>query len=104
MIDYGKQDLFKAIWARHIDRMMNGPSVFEDIIKKPTEVCMNENVSEKHIDDGVVRTFETGATRDTSTNKPDLEGYLCPKVLEVYAEYMLSNQFQSDGTIRPSAL
>jgi hypothetical protein len=122
-------DYSKAIWARYMDRMMNEPNVFDEILKeefmndKKYPECQNncahydhvgncvgcdnlkdlKNVSEIHIEDnGTIRQFETGATRDTSENKPDLEGYLCPKVLKAYAEYMLSNQKQTDGTIRPS--
>lgn len=48
-----------------------------------------------------VRTFETGATRDTDDTKPDYEGYLSPLVIERYGEYMLKHQIQSDGTKRP---
>lgn len=34
------------------------------------------------------RLFETGATRDTDTTKLDYEGFLSPRVLRRYAEYM----------------
>jgi hypothetical protein len=53
-------------------------------------------------DTGVVRTFTTGATRDTAQDKPDYEGFLSPLVLERFGQYMLKHQIQSDGTIRAS--
>lgn len=49
-----------------------------------------------------IRKFETGATRDTDTNKLDYEGFLSPAVLTCYAEYMHKNRIQSDGTLRDS--
>jgi len=36
----------------------------------------------------MTRLFETGATRDSDTNKLDYEGFLAPEVLEEYAKYM----------------
>ena len=53
-------------------------------------------------DDGVIRQFATGATRDTSADKYDYEGFLSPLVIERYAEYMHSHRKQSDGSIRDS--
>jgi len=50
----------------------------------------------------VMRTFETGATRDTDTNKIDYEGFLSPLVLERFGQYMHENRIQSDGQIRDS--
>lgn len=49
-----------------------------------------------------IRTFETGATRDTEGGKLDYEGFLSPVVLRRYAEYMQKHSVQSDGQIRPS--
>ena len=54
------------------------------------------------MDDGTVRTFATGATRDTNEDKPDYEGFLSPLVLVRYGEFMLKHQKQSDGTLRDS--
>jgi len=53
-------------------------------------------------DDGTLRTFGTGATRDTAEDKLDFEGFLSPLVLERYAEYMHENRKQSDGSMRDS--
>jgi len=49
-----------------------------------------------------MRTFCTGATRDTDEDKLDYEGYLSPLVLEEYAKYMQRNQKQTDGKMRDS--
>jgi len=49
-----------------------------------------------------MRKFESGATRDTEENKLDYEGFISPRVLERYAEYMNENRIQSDGKVRDS--
>lgn len=48
------------------------------------------------------RTFDTGATRDTEEGKLDYEGFLSPRVLERYAQYMHGHRKQVDGTLRDS--
>ena len=53
-------------------------------------------------DNGTVRVFSTGATRDTEVGKFDFEGFLSPLVLERYAKYMDKHRHQSDGTFRDS--
>lgn len=53
-------------------------------------------------DDGKLRTFETGATRDTAQGKPDPEGYWSPLAMDRYDEYMLRHQVQADGSVRDS--
>lgn len=50
----------------------------------------------------VMRTFSSGATRDTAEGKPDYAGYLCPLVIKRYGEYMLKHQKQADGKMRDS--
>ena len=45
----------------------------------------------------VMRQFETGATRDTDTDKLDYEGFLCPKVLKRYAEYLHKHRKTASG-------
>ena len=47
-----------------------------------------------------MRTFPTGATRDTAQGKPDYVGYLSPTALTAYGRYMLKHQTQADGTVR----
>ena len=53
-------------------------------------------------DDGCIRKFESGATRDTAQDKLDYEGFLDPVVLEAYARYMHFNRQLSDGSFRDS--
>ncbi len=50
----------------------------------------------------VMRTFVSGATRDTDKEKLDYEGFLSPFTLPRYAEYMHSHRRQSDGELRDS--
>ena len=47
-----------------------------------------------------IRTFSTGATRDSDDGKLDYEAFLSPLVLRRYAEYMHEHRIQSDGTLR----
>ena len=49
-----------------------------------------------------MRTFDTGATRDSDNDKLDYEGFLSPLVLRRYAEYLHKHRKQSDGKIRTS--
>jgi len=51
-------------------------------------------------DNGIIRKFESGATRDTSQGKLDYEAFLSPLVLQRYAEYLNKHRLQSDGTLR----
>lgn len=49
-----------------------------------------------------LRTFSTGATRDSDEGKNDYEGFLSPLVLEGYGDYMRTHQRQADGSMRAS--
>lgn len=49
-----------------------------------------------------IRKFDTGATRDTDEGKLDYEGFLCPLVIERYAEYLHRHRVQADGGLRDS--
>ena len=49
-----------------------------------------------------MRTFDSGATRDTDTPKYDYEGFLSPIVLERFATYMHEHRRQADGELRAS--
>lgn len=55
---------------------------------------------EMPVDDGTMRTFPGGATRDTAEGKPEYAGYLSHRVLKSYGEYMMSKQIQPDGKKR----
>ena len=49
-----------------------------------------------------MRTFDTGATRDTDDDKIDYEGFLSPLVLTRFGEYMHKHRNQADGKLRAS--
>jgi hypothetical protein len=49
-----------------------------------------------------MRTFDTGATRDSEGDKLDYDGFLSPLALHRYAEYMHGHRVQADGTLRAS--
>ena len=53
-------------------------------------------------DDKVMRSFDTGATRDTTEGKLDMEGFTHPMVEKQFAKYMNMNRLQSDGQLRDS--
>lgn len=49
-----------------------------------------------------IRTFATGATRDTDDGKIDFDGFLSAPVLRAFGAYMHKHRIQSDGTLRDS--
>ena len=49
-----------------------------------------------------VRTFDTGANRDSDSGKFDFEGFLSPLVLTAFARYMHSHRTLADGSQRPA--
>lgn len=49
-----------------------------------------------------MRTFDSGATRDSDSGKLDYEGFLSPLVLKRYAEYMHEERIQKNGEYRSS--
>lgn len=55
-----------------------------------------------HKKESTNREFDTGATRDSDTDKLDYEGFLSPIVLESFAQYMHKNRTMRDGTVRDS--
>jgi len=48
----------------------------------------------------LIRTFATGATRDTNDNKLDYWRFLSWPVIERYAQYMHTHRVQADGSLR----
>lgn len=52
--------------------------------------------------EAAIRTFDTGATRNTDTNKLDYEGFLSPSALKSFAQYMHKHRMQADGKLRDS--
>lgn len=51
-------------------------------------------------DDGNMRGFNTGATRDTAEGKLLYNKFLAPNVLTQYAKFMSMNRLQSNGELR----
>ena len=49
-----------------------------------------------------MRTFATGATRDSDDGKFDFEGFLSPLSLKRFGQYMHKHRKQSDGGMRDS--
>ena len=47
-----------------------------------------------------MRTFETGATRDSDEGKPDYTKSLSPLALQRFGAYMLKHNVQADGQTR----
>lgn len=50
----------------------------------------------------LVRTFNSGATRDTDEGKPDFEGYFSPLVIHAYGLHMMRHQTDAAGQRRAS--
>lgn len=66
------------------------------------EMAESPVIDGKNLDDGVLRSFDTGATRDTAEGKLDPEGFTHPMVMEQFYKYMNMNRLQSDGKLRAS--
>lgn len=49
-----------------------------------------------------VQKFTTGATRSASEGKYDYEGFLSPRVLQRFGQYMDKHRLQPDGELRDS--
>ncbi len=70
------------------------------VVELETQLVHLDDVLNTHV--GAMRTFGTGATRNTDVNKLDYEGFLSPTVLKRYAEYLHKHRVQADGNIRES--
>lgn len=53
-------------------------------------------------DNGTIRSFDTGATRDTAEGKLDMEGFTHPLVMKQFAKFMNMHRLQSNGELRDS--
>jgi hypothetical protein len=56
----------------------------------------------KQIPMPLVRTFDTGATRDLDDTKDDPEGFYTPRVIHRFNQYMTHNRHLADGSVRDS--
>ena len=61
---------------------------------------MAEYQTEHTIDDGIMRTFDTGATRTSAEGKIEYARFFSPAVLRRYAEYLNEHRAQADGKLR----
>lgn len=59
-----------------------------------------ENVRVGHEEDEKIRTFDTGATRDTVKGKLSYVKALSPIVLQRYVQYLDAHRKQPDGSLR----
>ena len=66
----------------------------EGDIDRLTEVYESDPISQQ------IRTFETGATRDTDEGKLDWEGFINPAAMGFFVRYMHKHRHQADGTLR----
>jgi len=72
------------------------------------EVTYHSDVAKQHAcrckkaeeDDGTLRTFATGATRDTGEGKPQHWAFGSALVEKRFGEYMHSKRIQTDGKLR----
>jgi hypothetical protein len=85
-------------------------SDFAKRIHKAFDACNSAKMDVNDIKDIVafnkkdisIRTFDSGASRNSEEGKLDFDGFLSPSVLKSYAEYMESMRYLEDGTLRSS--
>ena len=51
---------------------------------------------------GVMKNFDSGATRSSDDGKPDYRGFISPQAQAMFGRYMLAHQIQADGQRRSS--
>lgn len=61
-----------------------------------------EELVDQAIANASMRTFDTGAKRDSDHDKIDPEGFLSPLVILRFCEYMHKHRLQADGNLRAS--
>lgn len=59
-----------------------------------------ENWRRERMKEERMRTFDTGATRDSEAGKFDYEGFMSPLVVRRFGAYMYSHRVQADGALR----
>lgn len=91
-------DLIEAR-KRHEEMVQAAEKNYDDAIR-----YINADLETGQVNEATtaIRTFDTGATRDTDHDKLDFEGFLSPRVLEAFAWYMHANRLQKDGSLRDS--
>ncbi len=61
---------------------------------------MNDTMTDNDNDKSQIRTFDTGATRDTANGKLNYRKALSPIVLQRYVQYLNAHRKQADGSMR----
>lgn len=82
-----------------ISRIDNEPDIYPAWL---LALARSDWETEKEFLQKEMREFQSGATRDSDDGKLDFEGFLCPLVLERFAQYMNVHRRQADGQIRAS--
>lgn len=82
--------------------LRDGEAIFYDAHQQATLCAECTGRSEADMASSKVREFNTGATRDTEEGKLDYEGFLSPRVIRAFGEYMNKHRKQSDGSLRAS--
>lgn len=83
-----------------LEKVSNDDSDFIEVLV--VEVPVNDQKTPlKSVSDDI-RTFASGANRNSDEGKLDFEGFLSPAVIKKYAEYMHKNRFLENGQMRDS--
>ncbi len=79
-------------------------SIISSKANAESEGHLNALYKEFHPDksEETMREFDTGATRNTDTDKLDFEGFFSPLVFKRCAEYLNKHRVQADGKLRDS--
>lgn len=78
-----------------------GPVVFTP--QGPVPFSQTQELIRKMLEGrGEVRTFETGATRDTTAGKHEPWGFMSALAESRFCEYMTKHRVQADGSLRAS--
>jgi len=59
-------------------------------------------IKENNMENKTMRTFSSGATRNSEEGKADYEGFYDPLVIEAFGNYMTKHRKQADGKLRDS--
>jgi len=89
------QDTIDEIQSKELRCPICG--IKQELYKGPKCNCYNKERNAISM-----RTFNSGATRDSDEMKLDYDGFLSPLVLRRYAEYLNKHRVQADGKLRDS--
>lgn len=98
----GKKPLYRRYPCVKCSTVGEATVYMNPIFIKGVTMVQGPVIEDKTLDDGILRSFDTGATRDTAEGKLDPEGFTHPLVMEQFYKYMNMNRLQSDGALRAS--